>query len=104
MPSDIYQDKDKINPNHYRQHKSGVECITITEHMSFNLGNVIKYVWRADLKNGVEDLEKAVWYLNRELQNRRPKEALVPRDNITAWSHLLEQLEGQQALNHTHAK
>lgn len=61
---------DNINPNHYKSHPSGVECITITEHMSFTLGNAMKYIWRADLKNGVEDLEKAKWYLEREIQRR----------------------------------
>ena len=40
--------------------------------MSFNLGNAIKYIWRADLKNNaIEDLEKARWYLDREIQKRR---------------------------------
>ena len=59
-------------PAHYRGHPSGIECIQITEHMGFNLGNCIKYVWRADLKgNAVEDLEKAVWYLQREIQKRQ---------------------------------
>lgn len=59
------------HPAHYTQHPSGVECITITEHMSFNLGNAIKYIWRADLKNdAVEDLRKARWYLEREIQKR----------------------------------
>ena len=59
------------HPIHYTSHKSGVECITITEHMGFNLGNSIKYIWRADLKNdAVEDLRKARWYLDREIQKR----------------------------------
>ena len=50
---------DNINhPKHYTQHPSGVECITIVEHMGFCLGNAIKYIWRADLKNdAIEDLE-----------------------------------------------
>lgn len=60
-----------INPSHYTSHPSGIECITIAEHFSFNLGNVIKYVWRADLKkNALEDLEKAHWYLTREIDKR----------------------------------
>lgn len=59
------------HPRHYTAHPSGVECIRITEHFSFNLGNVIKYVWRADLKNGTEDLLKAQWYIRRELRRRR---------------------------------
>ncbi len=62
---------DKINPNHYKSHPSGIECITITEWMNFNLGNAVKYIWRADLKNGIEDLEKAKWYLEREIQRQK---------------------------------
>ena len=61
---------DNVNhPPHYRSHPSGVECIEITEHMDFNLGNAVKYIWRAALKgNAVEDLEKAAWYINREIE------------------------------------
>lgn len=59
-------------PAHYTEHPSGVDCITITEHMNFCLGNVIKYVWRADKKGeAVEDLEKARWYIDREIKRRR---------------------------------
>ena len=61
---------DNVNkPPHYTAHPSGVECIEITEHMNFCLGNAIKYLWRAGLKqNEVEDLKKAVWYINREIE------------------------------------
>ena len=64
--------KDLVNhPAHYTEHPSGVECITITEHMGFNLGNAIKYIWRADLKDNVlDDLKKASWYINREIEKR----------------------------------
>lgn len=59
---------DLVNhPPHYTQHPSGVECITITEWFNFNLGNCIKYIWRADKKNHLEDLKKAQFYLNREI-------------------------------------
>jgi hypothetical protein len=60
---------DNVNhPEHYTRHPSGVECIRITEWMSFCLGNVIKYVWRAPLKGrALEDLRKARWYLDREI-------------------------------------
>lgn len=62
---------DMVNhPPHYTAHKSGVECIQITEHLNFCLGNAIKYIWRADLKHGVEDLEKAGWYIKREIERR----------------------------------
>jgi len=61
---------DNVNkPPHYTAHPSGVECIQITEHMNFCLGNALKYIWRAGLKqNEVEDLKKAIWYLNREIE------------------------------------
>ena len=63
---------DLVNhPPHYTSHPSGIECIQITEHMGFNLGNALKYIWRADLKNDAdEDLRKAVWYIERELTKR----------------------------------
>lgn len=66
--------QDVVNyPSHYTSHPSGIECIQITEHMNFLLGNAIKYIWRSDLKNGVEDLQKAIFYINREIQNRTKK-------------------------------
>lgn len=61
---------DKINPSHYKSHPSGIECISITRHMSFNIGNAIKYLWRCDLKNGLEDLKKAAWYIQDEIKKR----------------------------------
>ena len=51
------------NPKHYNNHPSGVECIQITRHMPSNIANAIKYCWREEDKNGVEDLKKAIWYL-----------------------------------------
>jgi Protein of unknwon function (DUF3310) len=69
---------DMVNhPSHYTGHPSGVECIHVVEHFNFCLGNAIKYIWRAGLKEGVselEDLKKARWYLGREIA-RREKEA-----------------------------
>jgi hypothetical protein len=64
---------DAVNhPKHYTNHPSGIECIQITEHMGFNLGNAVKYIWRSDLKNDViEDLEKAAWYIKREIEKRK---------------------------------
>jgi hypothetical protein len=63
---------DPVNrPAHYTSHKSGIECIQITEHMGFNLGNAIKYVWRADLKgDAIQDLRKAAYYIEREITKR----------------------------------
>ena len=64
---------DAVNhPSHYTNHPSGVECIQIVEHMNFCLGNAIKYIWRADLKHdAIEDLEKAVFYIQREITLRK---------------------------------
>jgi len=58
------------HPKHYTKHPSGIECIEVTEHMTFCLGNALKYIWRANLKNEspVQDLKKAIWYLERELE------------------------------------
>jgi len=63
---------DAVNhPRHYTSHASGIECIQITEHMGFSLGNAVKYIWRADLKaDAIEDLRKALWYLDREIARR----------------------------------
>ena len=60
---------DPVNhPKHYTAHPSGVECIEITEHMNFCVGNAIKYLWRAGLKGEqIEDLRKARWYIDREI-------------------------------------
>jgi hypothetical protein len=60
---------DPVNhPKHYTEHPSGVECIEITEHMNFCVGNAIKYLWRAGLKGEqIEDLRKARWYIDREI-------------------------------------
>lgn len=60
---------DMVNhPKHYTSHPSGIEVIQITEHMNFCLGNAIKYIMRSELKGKqIEDLKKAVWYINREI-------------------------------------
>ena len=68
----VPKQEDPVNhPSHYTDHPSGVECIQITEHMGFNLGNALKYIWRCDLKaDAIEDLKKARWYIDRELAKR----------------------------------
>ena len=73
------EDPDRVNrPSHYTSHPSGVECITITEHYDFCVGNAIKYLWRCGLKveegmtprdKEIEDLKKAVYYINRKINN-----------------------------------
>lgn len=63
---------DPVNhPKHYISDPSGVECIQITRHRNFNIGNAIKYLWRAGLKDGnsdIQDLQKAVWYIQDEIE------------------------------------
>lgn len=65
----IQEESDMVNhPTHYTSHPSGVETIQITEHMNFCLGNAIKYIMRSEHKGKqIEDLKKAIWYLNREI-------------------------------------
>jgi hypothetical protein len=60
--------EDTVNhPQHYNQFR--VEVIDITENLSFCLGNVVKYVCRAEFKGTqLQDLKKAQWYLNREIE------------------------------------
>ena len=60
--------KETVNhPAHYNQ-IVGIECIDVAEQMGFNLGNALKYIWRCgDKGNKVEDIKKAIWYLNREI-------------------------------------
>ena len=74
--------KEKVNhPSHYCSHPSGIETITITEHMTFNIGNAMKYLWRNGIKDGVassEDLEKAIWYINREIERTKKKVKVAP--------------------------
>jgi len=72
--------KETINhPPHYNKHPSGVECIEVAEHFGFNIGNAIKYLWRSEHKDDViEDLKKAAWYIEREIQKRRRQAAVVP--------------------------
>ena len=53
------------NPAHYTQQP--IECIEITEHLNFNLGNAVKYLWRyEDKAKPLEDLKKAHYYLKRQ--------------------------------------
>lgn len=72
---------DPVNhPSHYCSHPSGIECITISEHHNFCVGNAMKYMWRAGLKGDtaskqIEDLKKARWYLTREIERLEHEEA-----------------------------
>jgi hypothetical protein len=69
------EEVDYVNhPTHYNLDPSGIECIEIIRHRNFNVGSAIKYLWRAGFKNSsiaggqhIEDLEKAIWYINDEI-------------------------------------
>lgn len=63
---------DMINhPPHYEKHTIVIEPITILEKLPFTVGNVFKYIIRAkDKGNELEDLKKALWYLDRSFKNR----------------------------------
>jgi hypothetical protein len=69
VAENIKSEHDPVNkPKHYTSHPSGVECIELSEKMSFNLGNAFKYVFRRDDKeNTIQDVSKAEWYLKREI-------------------------------------
>jgi hypothetical protein len=68
---------DMVNhPKHYTSDPSGVECIDITRHRNFNIGNAFKYLWRAGLKDDkktVEDLKKAIFYISDEINRLESK-------------------------------
>lgn len=71
--SNIPADDPVNHPKHYCQHPSGIECIEITRHYNFAIGNAMKYLWRNGLKDGqsdVQDLKKAIWYINDEISQR----------------------------------
>lgn len=70
-------DNSVSSPSHYTSHPSGIECIRITEHYNFCVGNAIKYLWRAGQKGDasltakqkeIQDLEKAIWYIQRQIK------------------------------------
>lgn len=67
---------DPVNhPQHYTSSPARcatcghqIECIDIVEHLTFSIGNCIKYLWRAGLKgSAIEDLKKGRWYIDREI-------------------------------------
>lgn len=68
---------DPVNhPSHYTSDPSGIECIEITRHRNFNIGNAIKYLWRSGIKDEstqIEDLQKAIWYINDEIKRLQNK-------------------------------
>jgi len=75
------------HPSHYTSHPSGIECIEITRHHNFPVGNAIKYLWRAGLKQEegkdqvdkqIEDLRKAKQYIDFEIESLERQRGFVP--------------------------
>lgn len=72
------------HPPHYNSHPSGVECIQVTEHMNFCIGNAVKYLWRAGLKgDALEDLKKAKFYIEREIARLESSARNPAQDGIS---------------------
>lgn len=72
-----YKEDNVNHPKHYTSHPSGIECIEITRHYCFSIGNAMKYLWRAGLKvdvgltdkqKEIEDLNKAIWYIKDRIK------------------------------------
>lgn len=89
VPHEVQETEEKENdsvnhPSHYTSHPSGIECIEITRHYCFSIGNAIKYLWRAGLKKEmgledrekeIEDLRKAIWYINDRIYQLKEMKA-----------------------------
>lgn len=105
---------DIINhPAHYTGVTAGIECIDIARHLNFQLGNALKYVWRAGKKGGsameLEDLKKALWYLQDSIQNgyndfdkcdhvAEEITQIVTRDEDTLKANVLRNIAAQRVL------
>lgn len=90
MTEEIKEQKEKVNhPNHYGGEHNPYEAIRIIEahELNFSEGNALKYLLRYKKKNGLEDLKKARWYLDRLIQ-KHP-------DNSTEKANSLEEFEAK---------
>lgn len=79
---------DPVEPKHYRSKK--YECIEFSHQMPFNLGNAFKYVWRYTDKNGIEDLDKAAWYIKDYLANCKLKDTISGEEYTVLMDKLIE--------------
>ena len=78
---DFEKENDPVNhPSHYTGHPAGIECIDVIEANTFyNLAAAMKYIWRVSWgskDNDIQDLEKAAWYIRREIDRRNFCEGL----------------------------
>jgi len=89
------------HPSHYNQHPAGIECIDIIRHYTCDIANAIKYLWRAGLKadysmadceKEIEDLNKAIWYIEDYVQHHRPS-TYLPVDR-SEMEHTIYELTG----------
>ena len=70
------------HPSHYNANPSGVEAIAVIEWLSFNVGTAMKYLWRAGHKGAaIEDLEKARWYVDREIGRLQELKEMIRDDS-----------------------
>lgn len=86
----IVSSDDQVNhPSHYTQYR-GLEIIDLVEQMNYNRGNAVKYIARAGFKNPdteVQDLEKAMWYIRREIRRITAQQQLQERHEKSARVH-----------------
>ena len=83
------------HPEHYNSHPSKIEAIEIIEQFNFCLGNAFKYIFRYQLKGGSEDLNKALWYLERQVSTS-PRNVFTPNDDLIDKVETLIQVEGNK--------
>jgi len=62
--------KDNVNPSHYKQGNIEVIDFILDQKFSYMEGNVVKYLSRYKFKNGLEDLKKARWYINKIIEEK----------------------------------
>lgn len=74
-PDAVFAKSDPVNhPEHYQSEAQcecgkSIECIQVIEHMSLNVGNAVKYLWRHGKKDDtIQDLKKAAWFVAREIK------------------------------------
>lgn len=89
---------DNVNhPTHYADGWSrGAEVIDITENLNFNRGNAVKYIARAGKKSAileVEDLQKAAWYLSREIERLTDRSQAEPSYNVVDWDEFWSDID-----------
>lgn len=100
---DIKPVNDPVNPSHYNSHPSGIQAIEVTRHMNFNVGNAMKYLWRAGLKgSAVEDLKKAAWYISDEIGKLDPSAGKGVAGKVVG--DLQNQLRAQKEISATRLK